>query len=244
MSGRRSTPYGTEARYGPVVSLADAWEEHAAEWITWARTPGHDGFWEGTWPALRAILPAAIAGPVLDLGCGEGRTARQVAALGHLVIAVDRSSTLASAAASGEPPLPVVRGDACALPFAPASFGLVVASMVLHDLDELNGACREIARVLRTSGSLCGALVHPFCTAQDDDTLHTDEFRVSRRYLEPRRYEDHAERDGLAMTFVSTHRPLADYVNALADTGMVITAMSETGDRAVPWLLTFRAEIR
>ena len=30
------------------MSLASAWEDHAHEWISWARTSAHDGFWTGT----------------------------------------------------------------------------------------------------------------------------------------------------------------------------------------------------
>ena len=40
-----------------TVSLADAWEHHATDWIAWARAPDHDAFWDGTWPALLEILP-------------------------------------------------------------------------------------------------------------------------------------------------------------------------------------------
>jgi hypothetical protein len=59
---------------GWAVSLADAWEANARDWIACARAPGHDGFWDGTWPTLAEIMPAP-GGLVLDLGCGEGRAA-------------------------------------------------------------------------------------------------------------------------------------------------------------------------
>ena len=37
---------------------------------------------------------------------------------------------------------------------------------------------------------------------------------VREPYLNERRFEDHVEREGLEMTFVSTHRPLSAYVSA------------------------------
>src|ERR1700722_3617912 len=88
--------------YHHPVSLADAWEANAGEWITWARSPAHDEFWDGTWPELRAVLPEP-AGLTIDVGCGEGRASRQLMAAGHTVVAVERSSTLARAARSGTP---------------------------------------------------------------------------------------------------------------------------------------------
>lgn len=226
------------------MTLGQEWERHAADWIAWARTPGHDGFWEGTWPALQRLFPHPVSGPVLDHGCGEGRAGRLLVAAGLPVVGVDRSPTLTSAAAGGDPALPVALADAAALPFPDAVFGLVVASMSLHDIDDFERAMAEVGRVLRPDGVLCLAVVHPFCTAQDEETSHTGEFRVSRPYLQSRRYEDHIARSGLKMTFASMHRPFRDYVTALTGAGLVITALGEDGEGAVPWLLTIRAEPR
>jgi ubiquinone/menaquinone biosynthesis C-methylase UbiE len=181
---------------------------------------------------------------VVDLGCGEGRLGRLLQADGYQVIGIDRSPTLARAAAAASPAWPVVLADAAALPIASQSVSLIVASMSLHDIDDLTGAIREASRVLRPGSQFCIAIVHPFVTAQDDDTLHTDQFQVSRPYLQPRRYEDHIEWDGLPMTFTSMHRPLSAYTNALFVNGLAITAFHECGDRAVPWLLVLRAEKR
>ena len=58
---------------------------------------------------------------------------------------------------------------------------------------------------------MCLAVVHPFNSAQDCDTMHTPSFQVSQPYLGSRRYTDHIERDGLAMTFTSMYRPLSAY---------------------------------
>jgi len=222
------------------VSLADAWEANAGDWIAWARAPGHDGFWDGTWPALAQIMPEA-GGLVLDLGCGEGRVARLLRAAGRQVIGVERSPTLARAAATGSPPVPVALADAAALPFADASIGVVVACMSLMDVDGFDGAVAETARVLRPDGVFCAAVVHPFDSAHDSHAPGSPP-RISRPYLQVRRYEDHFERDGLAMTFVSMHRPLGAYTAAIFGNGMVITDLREHGDGDFPWLLTIRAE--
>jgi SAM-dependent methyltransferase len=224
------------------VSLAGSWEQHAAQWIAWARTSRHDGFWEGTWPALRQLLPPPAGGAVLDLGCGEGRAGRELAKLGYRVIGADRSPTLVRAAVMSCSALPVVLADAAVLPFADHSADLVVACMSLLDIDDFQGAAREIGRVLRPGGQLCMAVVHPFISAQDEDTMHSAAFRFSRPYLQPRRYVDRIERDGLAMTFTSMHRPLSAYTSALFANGMVLSALTESGDGVIPWLLAARAD--
>jgi SAM-dependent methyltransferase len=222
------------------VDVSAAWERHAQAWIAWAREPGHDGFWEGTWPALRSTLPDP-GGLTLDLGCGEGRVSRLLDQLGYHVVGLDRSPSMVRAAQSASAGTCVVRAEAAALPFADSSVELVVSCMSLHDIDDFPAAISEIGRVLSPAGWLCAAIVHPFATARDDDTLHTDSFRVSRPYLQPRRYEDHLERNGLEMTFVSVHRPLSAYTAALARSGLVVTDLTEHGDGPVPWLLVLRA---
>jgi hypothetical protein len=84
--------------------------------------------------------------------------------------------------------------------------------------------------------------VHPFISALDEETMHGPSFCFSRPYLESRRYTDQIERDGLAMTFSSMHRPLSAYTSALFGQGMVMTALTEGGDGVIPWLLAMRAE--
>ena len=222
--------------------MAGAWEQHADAWIRWARTSPHDGFADGTWPALRELLPAPGPGPVIDLGCGEGRGSRELRALGHRVVGADYSPTLTRAARASCPAIPVLRADAAALPFAGQSADLVVACMALLDFDDLGGAVAEIGRVLRPGGQLCLAIVHPFISAQDEDTLDAPSFGFSRPYLQARRYTDRIERDGLAMTFSSMHRPLSAYTIALTGQGLAITALTEHGEGMIPWLLAMRAE--
>jgi SAM-dependent methyltransferase len=224
------------------MSLAAAWEDHAEEWIAWARTSAHDAFWDGTWPALCELLPGPVSGPVIDVGCGEGRAARKLMKLGYQVVGIEQSPTLAAAAATASPAFPVLRADAAAMPLPDQCTELVVACMSLLDFDDFESAVREIGRVLRPGGRLCLAIVHPFATALDEYTMHAEPCQVSKPYLQTRQYVDRVERGGLAMTFNSMHRPLSAYTSALFGNGMLITALTEDGTGTVPWLLAIRAE--
>ncbi|HKC77611.1 MAG TPA: class I SAM-dependent methyltransferase, partial [Gaiellaceae bacterium] len=114
--------------------LGRAWEENAAAWVEWARAPGHDSYWRFHRDVFLELVPPPV-GRTLDLGCGEGRLARDLAALGHDVVGVDASPTMIAAARAAAPGLELHVADAAALPFADASFGLVVAFMSLQDID-------------------------------------------------------------------------------------------------------------
>jgi SAM-dependent methyltransferase len=211
-----------------VDELKRAWEEHAVEWIAWARTPGHDSYWQFHRDLFLELVPPA-SGRTLDLGCGEGRLARDLAALGHDVAGVDSSPTLIAAARDAAPGMELHLADAAALPFADASFGLVVAFMSLHDFDDLDGAVRETARVLSPGGRLCLAIVHPLASAGAFVAREaTSPFVIEGSYLDERRVAGTFARDGLTMTFVSAHRPLQAYVRSLADAGLLVEELRET----------------
>jgi ubiquinone/menaquinone biosynthesis C-methylase UbiE len=141
------------------VRLARDWEREAANWIAWARRPGHDSYWYYG-GSFRELLP----GPgrrTLDLGCGEGRVARDLAALGHVVTGIDASPAMVSAAREAHPDGEYFVGDATSLPFADASFDLVVAYNSLMDFDDVRAAVGETARVLERGGRFCIGIVHP-----------------------------------------------------------------------------------
>jgi SAM-dependent methyltransferase len=237
-----------------VGELERAWEENAAAWIAWARTPLHDSYWRFHRDLFLEIVPPA-AGRTLDVGCGEGRLARDLVALGHEVVGVDASPTMLAAARDAAPEMGLHLADAASLPFPDASFGLVVAFMSLQDVDDLSGAVREVARVLAPDGRLCLAIVHPLNSAGSFVSRTPDSsFVIEGSYLDESTTDDAFERDGLSMRFVSRHRPLQTYTETLAENGLRIErlrepALPETGFvgehsprwRRIPLFLHLRA---
>ena len=65
-----------------------SFEWQAGDWLAWARTPGHDSYWYFRDAFFEEILPAP-GRLTLEVGCGEGRVARDLAAHGHRVVALD-----------------------------------------------------------------------------------------------------------------------------------------------------------
>lgn len=210
-----------------MSELSEAWEEHAAAWIAWAREPGHDSYWRFHRDLFLELVPPP-SGRTLDVGCGEGRLARDLAELGHDVIGVDASRTMLAAAREAAPGMELHLADAADLPFPAASFGLVVAFMSLQDVDDLPGALREAARVLEPGGRLCLAIVHPLNSAGSFTERAADSpFVIDGSYLDESVTDETFERDGLAMRFVSRHRPLEAYTELLATNGLLIERLRE-----------------
>jgi SAM-dependent methyltransferase len=216
------------------VSVRDAWEQEAGNWLAWARAPGHDSYWRFHRDRFLALLPPPPL-RLLDVGCGEGRLPRDLKAAGYEVLGIDGSATLIGHAREADPAGDYRVADAAQLPFDDGSFPLVTAFMSLHDIDEAAAALAEIARVLQPGGVLCLAMVHPINSAGtfDDDGADAP-FVIRDSYFEERRYADAVERDGLPMTFTSYHRPLQMYAGWLDAAGMTIGRIVEVQDTTAP----------
>lgn len=213
------------------MSLREAWEQNAGTWIAWARRG--DDFFRANAPAFIELLPPPRR--VLDVGCGEGRLARLLTERGYTVTGVDGSPTIV---ASAEGFAEVLVADAAALPFPDASFPLVLAFMSLHDMDDLDGAVAEAARVLTADGCFCIALFHPFVAATETRADGSEVLRES--YLESRRRR-RPFGDG---EIENWHHPLERYAAALARAGLVIDALREvpgTNRPQLPIALHIRA---
>jgi SAM-dependent methyltransferase len=210
-----------------VSDLRAAWEEHATAFIAWAREPHHDSYWRFHRDAFLSLVPAP-GRRTLDLGCGEGRLSRDLKALGHDVVGIDASPTMLAAAREADPQIETHLADAAALPFADGAFDCVVAFMSLQDVDDFEGALRESERVLERGGRLCLAIVHPINSAgRFESEEPASRYVIEGSYFDHFRYADAIERDGLEMTFVSDHRPLEAYADAIAEAGLLIERLRE-----------------
>lgn len=113
-------------------------------------------------PAFRALLRSAeeglvrglgpLAGPVLDLGCGDGHFGAR--ALGGGAIGTDPDLDAIAVAGRRRGHRALVAADGSRLPISTGSMGTVVANSVLEHIPALDETLAECARVLRPGGRL------------------------------------------------------------------------------------------
>jgi SAM-dependent methyltransferase len=222
------------------VSGAGHWEAQAERWAAWARALGHDSYWTESRKPFLALLPRA-GWRTLDLGCGEGRVARDLTAAGHTVTGVDVSPTMIRFAQEADPGGDYRVADAARLPFADGEFDLVVAFNSLMDIDDMPAAVREAARVLASDGHFCLCITHPM---RDAGGFEDERFVITEDYLERRQFELEVARGGLELHFKSWAYPLEAYMRALEDAGFLVEALREPRDpsRHIPNFLLLRAK--
>lgn len=142
------------------------WDRSAAAWIA---AQGEEGDFSRRRvldaPMLRRVVQARPA-TVLDLGCGEGQFCRKMAAQGVKATGLDPTEALiAHAKARGG--AHYVTGRAEELPFAASSFDMVVSYLSLLDIEGIEAALDEVARVLAPAGHFLIANLAGFATAAD-----------------------------------------------------------------------------
>jgi SAM-dependent methyltransferase len=93
---------------------------------------------------------------VLDAGCGSGRYCRVAGEAGAVVMGVDLSSAVETAASSVAhlPNVHVIQGDIFRLPFGPRLFDLIYSIGVLHHTPDTKKALASLVPLLADSGQI------------------------------------------------------------------------------------------
>lgn len=227
--------------------MSDGWDASAAAWV--ADMGEHGDF--GRQHVLDAPMRARVAGrgfrTAIDVGCGEGRFCRTMAGLGIAVTGIDPTAALIEAARCRDPDGDYRLGRAEALPFADASFDLVVSYLSLIDIPDLDAGIAEMTRVLAPGGSLLIANLTGFDKAFASRAgllANGGEAGSEPGYLEE--FPSWEEWRGIRVR--NWHRPLSRYMTALLGHGLVLRHFDEpapTGGnpakaaryRSLPWYL-------
>jgi SAM-dependent methyltransferase len=216
--------------------LSKSWDKHAQQWIDWVRAPDRqDSYLRFHRDHFLSLIPSLKPEQIIiDVGCGEGRVARDLRLLDRRVLGVDLSFKMCEAAVRHpDDPSPVLQADAATLPLADNSADCAIAFMSLQDIDNMPGAINEIARVLKDGASLVMAIVHPMYSAgrfsaseNNGDQL----FVMKRTYFQSELLVSTDSHGDLKVTLFREHRPLQSYFSALTTAGFHVEEFRELSD--------------
>jgi len=219
--------------------VGQAWDRLSDQWFGGYSESGDMNRQYVIDPAIFRILGEVKGRRILDAGCGNGYLCRLLSKKGAEMVGVDiskRSIELAERFEKMESmSIEYHMGSICCLPiFEDATFDAVVCNLVLMDLQDLDGAVRELRRVLKPGGKLILSIMHPCFSSppvrgwvrrpvdshRSEDWLHWKVDRYFDRSIEEWTYFDFPP----AYSF---HRTLSDYMNALLKNGFTVTAFEE-----------------
>lgn len=222
------------------MSTADGWENMADHWD--ASEGDEGGNWHRTLlhPALLRVLGPLAAQRVLDVGCGNGSLARQLARQGAQVTGVDASAPIVVRAQQREAHEKLgidyhIADGARMEQLGDGRFDLAVSCMALQDIPDAAGTIREVVRVLRPMGRFVALFSHPCFDVPEASAWVVEHVPyLTTRWRKVSRYRaifdvpftwklpSRAE----AVTR-SSHRPLSWYFRALSEAGFVVLGLEE-----------------
>jgi len=203
-----------------AATAAEAWEASAAAYIAFQdrQDPNRTMLLD---PVMLHLCGDVRGLNVLDLGCGEGRFCRMLGDRGAGTVGLDPTTTMLRVAdGRDEHRGAYARGCAEQLPFADASFDLVVSYITLVDIVGYRDAIAEAARVLRSRGRFVIANLG-FVTASAG-WLRDDEGK--RVYHRVDRYAEEWSQvfEWEGVRIINWHRPLASYMQAYLSAGLIL----------------------
>lgn len=177
-----------------------------------------NGFYER--PEMVRLAGDVAGRRILDAGCGSGPLSAALRERGALMSGFDLSAAMIGLARErlGEDADLVVADLAQPLPYADAAFDDVVASLVLHYLEDWSAPLAELRRVLEPGGRLILSVNHPMLFKLMDP--RADYFGVEE-------FSYDAEHGGRTVVYTNWHRPLQAMTDAFTAAGFRISALSE-----------------
>ncbi len=178
-------------------------------------------------------LVAAELGPgpgtVLDVACGTGLLPRWLTPLGWSVVGLDYSADQLSIARER---LPVVQGDAAALPFRDDALDAVVTTF--SAAPDLVGSAREVHRVLRPGGLHVAVFVHPVLNGSLSRRHDDGSVTVAPGYHRSASWPASRHATDIRGRVGAVHQPLDARLGALLGAGLRLHRFTELSEYATP----------
>ncbi|MCX5200206.1 class I SAM-dependent methyltransferase [Streptomyces sp. NBC_00237] len=201
-----------------VQAEPNDYDSFAVAYAAKNETSLHNAYYER--PAMLDLAGDVTGRRVLDAGCGAGPLAAALRERGAIVTGFDSSAQMLELARKRlgddtELHLAELGGP---LPFPDAAFDDVVASLVLHYLEDWTAALAELRRVLVPGGRLLVSVDHPVIGLVQPDAA--DYFATYRR-------SEEWTMGGHTAVMSFWHRPLHAMTDAFTSAGFRIDVISE-----------------
>ena len=178
-------------------------------------------------PAVMTLAKNSNLNRVIDIGCGSGFLAKQLAAISEIVVGIDMNSHSIELAKKRY-------GSIVNLEFINSTvenqarenkemFSLAVANMTFATVIDLKSVIRAISQILCDKGSLIITLPHPFFWALYRNYLYENWFEYRREII----LEGPLFDDKPLLSTTQIHRPLEFYISELIEAGFVVNKIME-----------------
>jgi ubiquinone/menaquinone biosynthesis C-methylase UbiE len=215
-----------------------SWDPVADWYAGWVGPRGSRHHVEVAIPELMGLLKPEPGETILDVGCGTGALCRPVIEAGSRYTGVDLSGRLIRYARKVQPrKARFVRADATRLRgvegLEPRSFDAVTFLLSIQDIEPLAEVLASAAWALKPEGRVVMLMTHPCFRVPRQSGWSWDasrklSFRRVDRYLTPLAVpmKSHGRGRNRGKTR-SYHRPLQDYVDALASLEFSVKRLTE-----------------
>lgn len=176
-------------------------------------------------PVTLELLGDVSGKRVFDAGCGPGSYSQLLLEKGAIVYGVDSSLEMVQAAKK-------LLGDSAIVTHAdlnkpldflqPASFDIVLSSLVLDYVEDWEALFREFCRILDNGGRFVMSIHHPFFL---DLKNNQDQIEIEKNYFSIQTVEENWTPAGFGIP--SYRRPLNDISSAFWNSGFLIERIVE-----------------
>ena len=175
-------------------------------------------------PAILALAGDVAGRRILDAGCGSGPLLAALCDRGAIVTGIDKSAGMLELARRrlGDDADLQVADLGSPLPFPDDTFDDVIASLVLHYLEDWGPALAELRRVLKPGGRLIVSVDHPFAI----NIMHREAGRKTD-YFATYNWTEEWTMGGHSALMSFWHRPLHAMTDAFTAAGFRIAVISE-----------------
>lgn len=177
-------------------------------------------------PAMLTLAGDVAGKQILDAGCGSGALFAALRDRGAIVSGFDSSAGMLGLARQrlGDGADLQVAELGSPLPYPDDTFDDVVASLVLHYLEDWGPTLAELRRVLRPGGRLIASVDHPFAV----NLIHREAGREAEcDYFDTTKWTVEWSMGGQTTLVSRWNRPLHAMIEAFTGAGFRITVISE-----------------